>query len=328
MVVAVILSFFISATSFLFADEREIIKRASQLAREKEYIKALQLVEEGMAASGKTEGLTNIQYRILLAAGRHEEALRVLDTIIAKTGDDPEVMIDKIRLLMDLERLDEALKIALEVEKNAEDKSPYMSFMIFQIYLSLNDKDKAYDWLERSVERGLNEYDYLLGDDFETLQGDTRFEVIISKIKDRIGIGKPAKDFTAPLLSQESYSLSQDRGKVVLLDFWATWCPPCVAEIPKIKDLYETLHGDGFEIIGISMDTERHVLESFVKEEDVPWKIAFSGKSMEDETARLYGITSIPKYFLIDTKGILRFALDSGAEKLERAVKELLKEQE
>ena len=308
----------------LVADEKVIIQRAFDLMDRNEYAKALAAVEAGIQKYGETDGLIDTKYKILLALERYEDALLTFEKIIERVGDSPNVMADKIRLLFMLERYDEALETALDVDKKSEGQSPFVSFFIFRIYLAQKNKELAYEWLERSVDRDFEAYEFLLQDEFKALHDEKRFKDIISKMKEKTGVGKPAKDFAGPLLSGEVYSLTQSRGKVVLIDFWATWCPPCVAALPKLKDLYEEFHQKGFEIIGISLDSERKALDSFLCKRDIPWKIIFSGKGMDDDAARLYKINSVPKYFLVDEEGILRLASDTGGKALTDAVRELL----
>lgn len=72
--------------------------------------------------------------------------------------------------------------------------------------------------------------------------------------------------------------LAEMKGKIGLLDFWATWCPPCIAELPKLKEAYKEYHEKGFEIIGISLDSDKGRLEDFINENDMPWAQAFDGE--------------------------------------------------
>jgi thiol-disulfide isomerase/thioredoxin len=93
------------------------------------------------------------------------------------------------------------------------------------------------------------------------------------------------------------------KGKVVLVDFWATWCGPCVAEIPNIREAYEKYHDLGFEVLAISLDDSRVDLDAFLAERKVPWPILFSGRGFEDPVARFYGINGIPQLILIGRDG-------------------------
>ncbi len=118
--------------------------------------------------------------------------------------------------------------------------------------------------------------------------------------------------------------LSKMAGKVVLIDFWATWCGPCVAEVPNVVKTYEKLHGKGFEIVGISLDQDKVKLESFTKEKNMAWAQYFDGKGWQNEISTRYGINSIPAMWLVNKKGMV--VSTSARGKLEEAVEKLLAE--
>ena len=127
------------------------------------------------------------------------------------------------------------------------------------------------------------------------------------------------KDLDGNLIDLADY-----KGKVVLLDFWATWCKPCIAEMPNVIKLYNKHSDDGFEIIGISLDTSRPRLESYVKSNKMMWPQLFDGKGWGNEIANKYKVRSIPETYLIDREGKIRYRSIRGRD-LEQAVAELLK---
>lgn len=145
-------------------------------------------------------------------------------------------------------------------------------------------------------------------------------------MKDIIGLQHPAKEFTVYLLDGEKLKLSSQKGKVVLIDFWDVYCPPCIKAMPELKALFEQYSDEGLEIIGISLDTDKEKLLDFLKKHNISWKIACSYKGWKDKTAILYGINATPSTWLIDRKGILRYYNLKGTE-LKGAIEKLISEQ-
>lgn len=118
--------------------------------------------------------------------------------------------------------------------------------------------------------------------------------------------------------------LEKMRGKVVLLDFWATWCPLCIAALPQVRQVYKKQQQHGFEVVGISLDAEKEVMDAFVKNNDMPWPHYYDGKGWENKISSKYGINRLPAMWLIDKKGML--ASIHGEENLAEKVAQLLKE--
>jgi len=117
-------------------------------------------------------------------------------------------------------------------------------------------------------------------------------------------------------------------GKVVLVDFWATWCGPCIAEMPNVLAAYEKYHDKGFEVVGISLDTDRDALEKFLKEKEIPWKILFEepqGQEWQHPLASYYGITGIPTVILVGRDGKV-VSMDVRGEKLGEELAKLFKD--
>jgi thiol-disulfide isomerase/thioredoxin len=99
----------------------------------------------------------------------------------------------------------------------------------------------------------------------------------------------------------EALDWKKYRGKVVLVDFWATWCGPCIREMPHVREMYDKLHEQGFEIVGISLDKDREALDNFLAENQLPWE-TLAGDETQD-LAEKYSVRGIPTMMVVDKEG-------------------------
>ena len=99
--------------------------------------------------------------------------------------------------------------------------------------------------------------------------------------------------------------LSKMRGKVVLVDFWATWCGPCMGTAPHVVDAYKKYHDKGFEVVGVSLDQDKDRMQEVAKSKGMTWPQYFDGKGYKNEISASYGIHAIPVMWLVDKKGMV-----------------------
>ena len=144
----------------------------------------------------------------------------------------------------------------------------------------------------------------------------------------RLSLPGHPMEIKGTLLSGKPFEQSSLAGKVVLIDFWATWCGPCVAEIPNVLEQYEKYHDKGFEVVGISLDEDREALEKFVGEQKIPWPILYEkpeGEGWRHPLSTYYGISGIPTVILIGRDGNV-ITLNARGEKLGEQLDKLFKD--
>lgn len=124
------------------------------------------------------------------------------------------------------------------------------------------------------------------------------------KIQDALAVGTPFPDFAEKDLAGNPISVGALKGKVVLVDFWASWCPLCQLDLPNLIDLYQQHHAQGFEVIGISLDDDRGKLQSFLKQtEGMTWPQYFDGLHWNNKLAVKYGVDELPFSILVGPDG-------------------------
>jgi thiol-disulfide isomerase/thioredoxin len=142
-------------------------------------------------------------------------------------------------------------------------------------------------------------------------------------------LGKKALEFTATTMDGKELTFPSDyKGKIVMLDFWATWCGPCIAEIPNMKTAYEAHHENGFEILGVSFDQANmeEKVKTFLDERELTWPQIYEGKFWETSLGKMHDVSGIPFVLLVDgdTGEILGTSRELRGEKLSDFIGEQL----
>jgi peroxiredoxin len=147
--------------------------------------------------------------------------------------------------------------------------------------------------------------------------------ISVSALSAQIKKGKSAPEIKLKDIEGQTFTLSSLKGKVVLLDFWASWCMPCRKNNPNLVALYEKFKGDGFEILGVSIDENNEAWKKAVEKDGLTWKQVVDNNGWQAKSTYNYNIDAIPASFLIDQNGVIKGVNLEGRE-LEGAVKKLL----
>lgn len=142
-----------------------------------------------------------------------------------------------------------------------------------------------------------------------------------------LGPGKTPLDMKAfKDLEGKAIDLKAYKGKVLLVDFWASWCGPCMRDLPDLLKTYQACHRDGFEILSISFDTDKKKLRKIIEEKGMTWRHYFDGLGPDNKIGRLYGVDVLPRTLLIGKDGLVAIMNPKASTLLDR-VRELLKKE-
>jgi thiol-disulfide isomerase/thioredoxin len=142
------------------------------------------------------------------------------------------------------------------------------------------------------------------------------------------GIGKPFELEFTDAISGRKIEMKNYKGKIVVVDFWATWCDSCVVEMPRMKELYARYKDHGVEFLGVNLDKPKDEggldrMKAYVEENRIPWPQYYQGNYWDSEFSASWGVSALPAMFVVDRDGKL-YSTDAQ-EKLEAVLNELLK---
>jgi len=220
-----------------------------------------------------------------------------------------------------MQRFDDAITLLNEfIGKSAasdHEQQAYARYYLAESYKSVG----KYDAAEGEYKQILSGYSDVNAQLNQAVQGNLSGLAT----ERRLAIGAEPVDFQVKSIDGKTLSPGAYQGKVLLIDFWATWCGPCIAEMPNVKQVYAKYHPKGFEIVGISLDQSRDRLDQYLKKNEIPWPQYFDGKWWKNDVAVRYGVQSIPTTILVDRTGKIRYKSLRGKQ-LENAVEKLVTE--
>ena len=249
------------------------------------------------------------------------------------------------RYLSALEDIRGAKMQASDMKAFAEENDPLVSMLL--AYQVLGPNGKMLDTHKAVLEKLKAKYpNSTYAADYAAYIAQVEAAYANQTAMNAIAVGQPAPDIDLPSPDGTNYKLSDLKGQVVLLDFWASWCGPCRKENPHVVDVYNRYKNDGFTVYSVSLDgvdtrtaaryKQPGQLEtamqrskdrwiSAIEQDKLPWKYHVSDlKKWEAAPARTYGVRSIPKTFLIDREGKIAAVGMRGAKSIEAEVKKIL----
>lgn len=279
---------------------------AGELKHDVNAAKQLEIIRKNLSS------LTEMKYTD--AKKYYEDALKDLNALIEKHAKTEEALEAKFYIGVvynEMRNFEEAIKCfdtvlsQGEMDKNFKARTLY--FMT-KALIAKGDIARAKDTVAE-----LKQIEPRAADGFRQQLGSM------------VRIGMDAPMFNVADFQGKPVDLSKYKGSIVVLDFWATWCDPCIREFPKLKNVYSKFKDKGVQFIGISLDDDIEDLRGFVKHEEVKWPQVFDGKRWKGLIPSLYSIQIIPTMVILDQENKVRY-IGGDIENVTQIVTSLLSE--
>lgn len=262
-----------------------------------------------------------------------------LDTVPVVTGtpanDAVKALHDQVSALFEsLGNLTDEIRsedkaVAEAARKKYEAVSEQVTQLTYEYILNhIGDKMAARYLYDNRYQLSEEQQNTILAKADSTFKAQPNIDKLMAHLEvlKKVAVGKQFTDFEMADAKGEMHKLSDfvGKGKVVLIDFWASWCPPCRAEMPDLVALYKANKAKGFEIVGISLDSNADAWAKGVKDLGITWTQLSDLKGWQNAGAALYGVNSIPHTVLVDKEGVI-VAKNLHGEALAEQIEALLK---
>lgn len=264
-------------------------------------VDVLNILAEGDEQKAYEDGYDLIMASAFMSLGRMFTFSNIL------SGEDKSMTIDSAVVLYNMieAKMQESMANYVDSAKNNYGVAYFIKEYMIQ--------NKPFDEVEAAYES--------LTDRVKLSNPGVELKAAIDELAS-VSIGGTAPDITLMTPDSTELSLSSLRGHYVLLDFWASWCGPCLREVPNVKAIYEKYHDKGFEIFGVSLDETAGPWKAAIKKNEMNWHHVSSLKGWDCPTAKRYNVTGIPRMYIINPEGKI-IAMDLRGEELANFVASL-----
>ena len=306
------------------ADEKAFddISKAVNLRRARYLIfctpspRGMQLIDQFLARYPKAKQHAEVTYLKAIALwnmGKYEQAAPAYQEFLNQYPKHDLASLSTTRMIQSHVRSDHPQRAVQAIEAMPGKKNGGVVLEWAQALCLIDRSDEGIQHLETYIANAKKST--RLGREVTFLEGQ------LAKLK---MIGQPLGDFEIKThRSQTTITPATLQGKVVLVDFWATWCGPCLDELPRVKNVYQQYQPRGFEMLGISLDKDKTALDKMLADRNISWPQFFDGNGWKNKLAVQMDVHRIPFAVLVDAEGIVRYVNVRGPA-IERLVKKLV----